>query len=134
MCLLSIALNKLCGRKTITALTFLISGLTMIIMTVLLLGHWTKILFGVIIIGFIDIAFITLHIFTFELFPTPLRNMAFGLGLAGSIMAAMTTSFIAGLTPEWIAALTSAILPFIASGVCLLLPETKGKHVKDTVN
>lgn len=78
--------------------------------------------------------FAVLYVYTSELFPTPLRNMSYGLSSMGSKLGAMVAPFIAVLSPHWVPSVIFAVVPFIAAVFCTMLPETKGKTLKDYVD
>lgn len=59
--------------------------------------------------------------------------MGFSISAAGSKLGATLAPFVASLRPRWAASLVFATLPMIAALVCLLLPETKGQRLRDTV-
>lgn len=45
----------------------------------------------------------------------------------------MLAPFVANLQSRWISSLIFTALPFIAAVICLLLPETKERKLRDTV-
>lgn len=62
-----------------------------------------------------------------------MRNMGFSISAAGSKLGATVAPFVATLKPQWIASIIFATLPIIAAVICVLLPETKGKKLSDTI-
>lgn len=96
-------------------------------------GHTGCTVLGV--VGFASTCTIygVLCVYASELFPTPLRTMAFGVSVAGTKIGAMVAPFIATMTPYWIPSLVFAILPLIASAFCIMLPETKGQLLFDMI-
>ncbi|XP_072939670.1 solute carrier family 22 member 3-like [Epargyreus clarus] len=133
LCPVGIVLNKSFGRKISTIGTTCVIGSAMIILIFIPEGHWVGTMLGVIGFANANIAFAISYIYVSELLPTPLRNMGYGMSSGGAKIGAMIAPFIANLTPRWMPSLLFGIAPFIAALCCLLLPETKGQNLKDTL-
>ncbi|KAJ8733083.1 hypothetical protein PYW08_001381 [Mythimna loreyi] len=132
-CPLAMMLNKTFGRKASIVGTFFVIGVTMIILMFVPPGHTGCTILGIIGFAATCTTFGVLCVYVSELFPTPLRTMAYGLSSAGAKIGAMVAPFIATIDPHWIPSLIFAVLPFIASVFCVLLPETKGRQLQDTM-
>ncbi|XP_075972072.1 solute carrier family 22 member 13-like isoform X2 [Anticarsia gemmatalis] len=132
-CPLAMILNKSFGRKVSIVGTFSIIGITMTILVFVPPGHTGCTILGIIGFAATCTTFGVLCVYVSELFPTPLRTMAFGLSSAGAKIGAMVAPFIATINPHWIPSVVFAVLPFVASIFCVLLPETKGKKLPDMI-
>lgn len=83
----------------------------------------------------IAISFPTVYIYSGELFPTALRNIGVGTSSMTARIGSMVAPFVAGLTE------THVVLPpiifgsvaLIGAALCLVLPETLGCKLPDTV-
>lgn len=126
-------LNKKFGRKLSIIGTLTIIGITMTILMFVPRGHLGCTILGIIGFAATCTVFGILCVYVSELFPTPLRTMAYGLTSAGAKIGAMVAPFIATINPHWIPSMIFAILPFSASMFCVILPETKGRNLLDTM-
>lgn len=124
-------LNKVLGRKSSTIGTLGITGLTMFLLIFVPLDHWSATALGVAGMSASSMTFNVIYVYTSELYPTEIRNMAFGLGTAGAKVGAIVAPFVATLSPHWIPSIIFATLPVIAACICFVLPETKGKKLQD---
>ncbi|KAI5638690.1 sugar transporter domain-containing protein [Phthorimaea operculella] len=131
--LLSIYLNKVFGRRILLIAVFFVNSIAMGILSFLPKGHVIAIITGAVSLSSIIVAFAVTYIYIAELYPTPLRSTALGVADSGVKVGAMVTPFIISLSPEWVPAMILSVLPLVAIGVCILLPETKGRHLKDTM-
>ncbi|KAJ8733088.1 hypothetical protein PYW08_001386 [Mythimna loreyi] len=122
------------GRRASTIGSLVIIGVAMVVLLMIPRGLWVSALLGVIgvLAAFVD--FCIIYLYAVELYPTPLRNMGFSLSSSSSKFGAMIAPFVANIHPRWISSLIFAVLPFIAAVICLLLPETKGRKLRDTVD
>ncbi|XP_046963293.1 organic cation transporter protein-like [Vanessa cardui] len=134
LCPVEIAINKMFSRKISIYGTLLVTGFTMVILIFTPNGHWATTLFGVIGFSASSITFVVLYVYTAELYPTPLRSMAYGMTSAAAKMGAMVAPFIANIRPVWIPSSVFAVLSLTAVLTCFILPETKGRNLKDVVD
>ena len=125
---------KVYGRRVATMGSSISTGLTMIILLFIPSGTWISTIFGIIGVLSSFVNFCAVYLYVVELYPTPIRNMGFSLSSSSSKIGAMVAPFLATLQPRWVASLIFAVLPFIAAVICLLLPETKGRKLRDTVD
>lgn len=109
------------------------TGLCMIILTFTTKGHITTTIVGIIGMSGATVSFAVIYVYVSELFPTPIRNMAYGMSSAGAKVGAMVAPFIANASPQWIPSVIFAIFPIAAGISCLALPETKGQGLKDSI-
>ncbi|KAF9799070.1 hypothetical protein SFRURICE_008580, partial [Spodoptera frugiperda] len=126
-CPLAMMMNKTFGRRISTVVTLSVIGITMTILIFVPPGHTGCTILGIIGFAATCTTFGVLCVYVSELFPTPLRTMAYGLSSAGAKIGAMVAPFVATINPHWIPSLIFAVLPFIASMFCVILPETKGR-------
>lgn len=131
---IAILFNKIFGRKPSIIGSLLVTCCSMFALMFLDHDSWLGITTGVISFSATCTTFAVLYVYTSELFPTPLRNMAYGFSSMGSKVGAMVAPFIAVLSPHWVPSLIFVIVPFIASMFCFMLPETKGKTLRDSVD
>lgn len=131
---LATVITKVYGRKASTIGTLIITGVTMIILFLLPGGTWLSTICGIIGVLSSFVNFCVIYLYVVEFYPTPIRNMGFSLSSSSSKLGAMLAPFVANLQPLWIPSLIFAVLPFIAAVICLLLPETKGRKLRDTVD
>uniref|UniRef100_A0A2A4J566 Major facilitator superfamily (MFS) profile domain-containing protein n=1 Tax=Heliothis virescens TaxID=7102 RepID=A0A2A4J566_HELVI len=130
-CPLAMMLNKTFGRRASTVATLTLIGITMAILMFVPPGHTGCTILGIIGFAATCTTFGVLCVYVSELFPTPLRTMAYGLSSGGAKIGAMVAPFIATINPHWIPSMIFAVLPFIASLFGVLLPETKGRQLQD---
>lgn len=131
---LTTVIAKVYGRKAATMGSFITIGVMMIILLCLQSGTWVSSLFGIIGVLAAFVNFCAVYLYVIELYPTSIRNMGFSLSSSSSKIGAMLAPFLATLQPRWVPSLIFAVLPFIAAVICLLLPETKGRKLRDTVD
>ncbi|XP_063360690.1 organic cation transporter protein-like [Cydia amplana] len=124
-------LNKVYGRKATIISNLSITGLTMFLLIFASPDHWAALTLGIVGLWAVTITFNILYVYVSELFPTPLRNMGYGVSSSGAKIGAMVAPFIANLSPHWIPSLIFSVLSFLGAGVCCALPETKGRALED---
>ncbi|XP_052740651.1 solute carrier family 22 member 13 [Bicyclus anynana] len=134
LCAVQVAMTRLFKRKTAIASAFLITGVTMTGLIFTPNGHWSTTLLGVVGFSASSATYAVTYLYQAELFPTPLRNMSFGIVCAAGMVGAMIAPFIANMSPVWVPSLIFSLMSIVAVGFCLLLPETKGKNLKDTID
>lgn len=126
-------ITKVFGRRASAIATYIIAGASMVCLVFIPASTWVSTMFGFIGVASAFLNFCVLYIFVTELYPTPMRNMGFSISAAGSKLGATVAPFVATLKPQWIASIIFATLPIIAAVICVLLPETKGKKLSDTI-
>lgn len=132
--LVSFLINKYLGRKIASIGILGIGGIVMILLIFAEDYFWPATILGFVGFSAVTSIFTVTYIYASELFPTPLRNMAFGITSTGAKFGAMVAPFIANLKPQWLPSVVFAGLLFVGALSCLPLPETKGRNLKDTVS
>ncbi|XP_061710720.1 organic cation transporter protein-like [Cydia pomonella] len=133
-CFVATWLNKVFGRKATMISNFGIIGLTMLLLIFTPKDHWSALTLGIIGLWAVNITCNVLYVWVAELFPTPLRNMAYGMGSSGAKVGAMVAPFIANLGPHWMPSLIFSTISFLGVITCYILPETKGKKLEDDLD
>lgn len=82
-----------------------------------------------------SISFPTVYLFAGELFPTVVRNIGIGTASTVARIGSMVAPFVAGLsaTAHWLPPIIFGIIPIIGAALVLLLPETKGAPLPETI-
>lgn len=82
-----------------------------------------------------SISFATVYLYAGELFPTVVRNSGVGLSSTVARIGSMVAPFVATLshTSAWLPPLAFGIVPLIGAGLCMLLPDTRGRKLPDTL-
>ncbi|XP_054263783.1 organic cation transporter protein-like isoform X2 [Macrosteles quadrilineatus] len=125
------------GRKSTAALLFLLSGLALI--SILLIPQENKLLILVVaLLGrFADSAvFAVIILHTSELFPTSNRNTAIGTSLAVSQLGSISAPYVVDILGKYVWYMPSTLcggLALCSVLLTLVLPETRGKPLMDTV-
>lgn len=126
------------GRRQSGALLYTIGGIcllsilaisrdnTVAVMIVALTGRFAlSAVYGIIIL------------YTSELFPTVVRNSAVGTSSVMAHVGTITAPYVAdlvGQTVWWAPSTLCGLLAVIAGVFCLVLPETRGRSLADTVD
>ncbi|XP_028171107.1 solute carrier family 22 member 3-like [Ostrinia furnacalis] len=131
---LALPANRYFKRRMSLFTAFITVGIFMLILIFVPYAHWgcgvltcTGLVFAIMIICIA-------YVHSSEVYPTPLRNMGIGVCCGGAKVGAMIAPFIANAHPHWIAETILTVIPFVGALLSLLLPETKGKEIKDTVD
>ncbi|XP_049869847.1 solute carrier family 22 member 16-like isoform X1 [Pectinophora gossypiella] len=132
--ILAVVSNNISTRKTLIVILLFTTSLSMASATILPEDYWITAICSTIGWSATIILLAVLFMYTVELYPTSLRNMAVGLGTSGLLLGALVTSSIAGVTPPWVAPFISTALSSLAAFFCVFLPETKGYVLKNTVD
>ncbi|KAL0882692.1 hypothetical protein ABMA27_001115 [Loxostege sticticalis] len=132
--ILGTPLNKYARRKVSLFCTLVIVAIMMTVLIFIPDGNWGCAATTGIAVIFTSGFFGVYYIFVNELYPTPLRSMGVGMGCGGAKVGAMVAPFIANMRTHWMSSTILAVVPFVGAALCLLLPETKGKKMKDTVD
>ncbi|CAH0731288.1 unnamed protein product, partial [Brenthis ino] len=134
--LFSIWLLRHFGRKT-AVITFLtIGGLCVLTLGLVPDKFWITLTLGCIGVSCASVVATCIYIYTSELFPTVVRNM--GMGACSTFMrvGSMVAPFVSDLsvTIPWLPTIIFGAAPVAAALVCVLLPETKGTALPDSIN
>ncbi|XP_052750899.1 organic cation transporter protein-like [Galleria mellonella] len=134
--LMSIWLIKILGRKKTMTSVFILGGAFIIALGFVPKIYWLTLLLGSLGVSCAGAAATTLYVYTTELFPTVVRNM--GMGACSTFMriGSMFAPFVSNLsiTTPWLPTVIFGISSICAGLIVLLLPETKGKVLPDTID
>ncbi|KAK2140708.1 hypothetical protein LSH36_1273g00023, partial [Paralvinella palmiformis] len=86
--------------------------------------------------GAITFAFSSIYLYTSELFPTPMRQLAVGSSSMFARIGSMASPYLGStLEDVWLPmpSVIFGVLSALAGSLVLLLPETKGQKLPDTV-
>lgn len=133
--LISIYANKVLGRKY-TLITFnCVAGLSCLLIMAVPHSGVSHLTLGCIGLWGISICFATVYLYAGELFPTVVRNSGVGLSSTMARVGSMVAPFVAtlGHTSAWLPPLVFGIVPLIGSCLCIILPNTRGRKLPDTL-
>lgn len=82
------------------------------------------------------VAFIVVYLYASELFPTVVRNVAMGICSMLARIGSMVAPFVVTLqsTALWLPPVIFGAAPLLAAVLCLLMPETKGCDLMNTIS
>ncbi|XP_049840116.1 organic cation transporter protein isoform X3 [Schistocerca gregaria] len=136
--LIPIPLLRVMGRRSTSSLLFFISGVALLLVLPVpedLPGlRMAVAMVGRLCIGAV---YSVVILYTSELFPTVVRNTAVGTSATVSHMGATIAPYIVDLLGEkawYIPSTLCAIVSLFAGMLSLLLPETKGKELMDSLD
>ncbi|KAK0180095.1 hypothetical protein PV327_005772 [Microctonus hyperodae] len=129
------AMNKL-GRK----ITLIISNITAGISALLLIttpqnAEWLRLIFACFGIVGMSVSFTTVYLFSGELFPTVVRNIGVGTSSMCARLGSMVAPFVVSLSivKAWLPPALFGIMPLLGAALALLLPETNGCTLPETL-
>ncbi|KAM3958890.1 organic cation transporter protein [Aphomia sociella] len=133
---ISIWLMKKLGRKKTMTSVFILGGVFIIALGAVPKIYWVTLLLSILGVSCAGAAATTLYIYTTELFPTVVRNMGMGACSTSMRIGSMIAPFISNLsmTTPWLPTIVFGSAAICAGLVVLLLPETKGKMLPDTID
>ncbi|XP_072933084.1 organic cation transporter protein-like [Epargyreus clarus] len=133
--LVSIWLIKHFGRKLTTATFFALGGICVVTLGCVPHTFWITLTLGTLGVSCTAIVAASIYIFTSELFPTVVRNMSMGASSTSMRVGSMIAPFISNLslTIPWLPTVIFGVAPIAAGAVCLMLPETKGTTLPDSM-
>ncbi|XP_045769650.1 organic cation transporter protein-like isoform X1 [Maniola jurtina] len=133
--LISIYANRILGRKITLISSNCITGLSCLLIIVVPSSTASHLTLGCIGLWGMSISFATVYLYAGELFPTVVRNSGVGLSSTMARIGSMVAPFVATLahTSAWLPPLAFGIIPLIGSVLCVLLPDTRGKKLPDTL-
>ncbi|XP_028166129.1 organic cation transporter protein-like [Ostrinia furnacalis] len=133
--LLSIWLIKTFGRKATTIAFSCFGGLCIITLGCLPPTFVIRLTLGTLGVSCASIVATTIYIFTSEIYPTVVRNMGMGAASTAMRIGSMIAPFISNVTTvPWLPTIVFGAAPIIAGALCLLLPETKGRVLPDSID
>lgn len=76
-----------------------------------------------------------MYLYAGELFPTVVRNSGVGLASTVARLGSMLAPFVATLahTSYWLPPLAFGIVPLVGAALCIVLPDTRGRKLPDTL-
>ncbi|XP_047515957.1 organic cation transporter protein-like isoform X1 [Pieris napi] len=133
--IISIYANQLLGRKITLMSSNFVTGLSCLLITVVPKSITSHLVLGCAGLWGMSISFATVYLYAGELFPTVVRNSGVGLSSTVARIGSMVAPFIAtlGHRNPWLPPVLFGITPLIGSCLCLLLPDTRGKRLPDTL-
>ncbi|XP_074596551.1 uncharacterized protein LOC141851688 [Brevipalpus obovatus] len=127
------------NRRTLFFVSYVAIALAMF--SVALVGNNTNLIYlrnAILMFGqfFVVITFAMAYVYSSELYPTKIRHLAVGscstAGRVGSMLSPLINQ-LTRLTDIWITMTVFAFLPIIGCLTLLVLPETRGKNIPDTM-
>ncbi|XP_022815571.1 organic cation transporter protein-like isoform X2 [Spodoptera litura] len=133
--LLSIWLIKKFGRRLTASISFIMQGVFILILYFVPKIFAVTLIIGTLGVSCSAIAASTIYIYTSELYPTVLRNMGMGACSTAMRIGSMAAPFISNTstTIPWLPTAIFGTTPVLAGLVALLLPETKGRSLPDSI-
>ncbi|XP_052744316.1 solute carrier family 22 member 6-A [Bicyclus anynana] len=133
--LTSVWLLKHIGRKAAVVTFLALGGLCVLTLGVVPDTFWITLTLGCIGVSCVSIVCTCIYIYTSELFPTVVRNMGMGACSTSMRVGSMIAPFVADLskTAPWMPTVVFGLAPLVGALVCLLLPETKGTALPDSI-
>ena len=133
--LASIWLIKKLGRRLTTTTFFILGGVFAIVLYFVPKIFALTLTLGTLGVSCAAIVASTIYIYTSELYPTVIRNMGMGACSTAMRIGSMMAPFISNtsVTIPWLPTLIFGLSPILAGLVCLLLPETKGRRLPDSI-
>ncbi|XP_023954023.1 organic cation transporter protein [Bicyclus anynana] len=131
----SVMLLKIFGRKKVCITFYTLGGVCVLALGFVPKVFWMTLTLGCIGAICVTITTTSLHIYTSELFPTVVRNMGMGACSTSMRVGSMIAPFVADLskTAPWMPTVVFGLAPLVGALVCLLLPETKGTALPDSI-
>lgn len=133
--LLSIWLIRKFGRRLTVSISFIMQGVFIVILYFVPKIFAVTLTLGTLGVSCSAIAAATIYIYTSELYPTVLRNMGLGACSTAMRIGSMAAPFISNTstTIPWLPTAIFGTTPILAGLVALLLPETKGRSLPDSI-
>ncbi|XP_049885643.1 organic cation transporter protein-like [Pectinophora gossypiella] len=132
---LAIWMVRQLGRKITAMSSLLICGASIVALGVVPQLAWLTQTLAAIGNGFASVAATCIYIYSSELFPTVVRNMGVGVSSTAMRVGSMIAPFVASLssTAYWLPTAIFGVTPILAGLVVVLLPETKGRKLPDSI-
>ncbi|KAI5646031.1 sugar transporter domain-containing protein [Phthorimaea operculella] len=133
--LVSIYANRVLGRKITLISSNCLTGLSCLLIIIVPHSGASHLTLGCIGLWGMSVSFATVYLYAGELFPTVVRNSGVGLSSTVARTGSMVAPFVATLshTSPWLPPLAFGIVPLIGAGLCIILPDTRGKNLPDTL-
>ncbi|XP_026318853.1 organic cation transporter protein-like isoform X2 [Hyposmocoma kahamanoa] len=133
--LISIYANRVLGRKITLISSNCVTGFSCLLIIVIPHSGVSHLTLGCIGLWGMSISFATVYLYAGELFPTIVRNSGVGLSSTVARIGSMVAPFVAtlGQSTPWLPPLAFGIIPLVGAGLCIILPDTRGKKLPDTL-
>ncbi|OXU19035.1 hypothetical protein TSAR_011958 [Trichomalopsis sarcophagae] len=97
--------------------------------------EWLRLIFACFGIVGMSVSFTTVYLYSGELFPTVIRNIGVGTSSMCARIGSMVAPFVVslGIIQPWLPPVIFGVLPIIGAGLCILLPETAGSELPETL-
>ncbi|XP_025152920.1 organic cation transporter protein [Harpegnathos saltator] len=128
-------MNKF-GRRVTLIYSNLIAGVScLLLIAVLNDSAWVRLLLASFGIVGTSVSFMTAYLFSGELFPTVVRNIGVGASSMFARLGSIVAPFVVSLSSikAWLPLVVFGLSPLIAAALCLLLPETAGCTLPETL-
>lgn len=111
------------------------TGVSCLLITVIPQSGASNLTLGCIGLWGLSISFATVYLYAGELFPTVVRNSGVGLASTVARIGSMAAPFVATLshTSPWLPPLIFGATPLIGAALCIILPDTRGRKLPDTL-
>lgn len=131
----SIYSNRFLGRKLTLVAANVVASLSCLLITMLPNSDASHLTLSCIGLWGMSISFSTVYLYAGELFPTVVRNSGVGLTSTVARVGSMVAPFVATLshTSKLLPPLIFGIVPLIGAALCIILPDTRGKKLPDTL-
>ncbi|XP_011633595.1 organic cation transporter protein-like [Pogonomyrmex barbatus] len=129
------AMNRL-GRRITLICSNSISGIACLFLIIVSNNMaWLRLLLACLGIVGMSVSFTTVYLFSGELFPTVVRNIGVGASSMCARVGSIVAPFVVSLNyiEAWLPPTIFGILPLIGAALCLLLPETAGCTLPETL-
>ncbi|CAB3233014.1 unnamed protein product [Arctia plantaginis] len=133
--LISIWLIKRFGRRLTISIFYILGGVVVIILYFVPKIFAITLTLGTLGVSCAAIVATSIYIYTSELYPTVVRNMGIGASSTSMRIGSMLAPFIADtvVSVPWMPTAIFGVAALVAGLVCLLLPETKGSTLPDSI-
>ncbi|CAK1555147.1 unnamed protein product [Leptosia nina] len=133
--IISIYANQVLGRKYTLISSNCVTGLSCLLILVVPKSEASHLVLGCAGLWGMSISFATVYLYAGELFPTVVRNSGVGLSSTVARIGSMVAPFIAtlGHRSPWLPPILFGITPIVGACLCLILPDTRGKKLPDTL-
>ncbi|XP_072020671.1 organic cation transporter protein-like [Amphiura filiformis] len=123
------------GRRPVLTTSMVIGGFACFI-SIFLPSGAARLTFAMIGKFFVALSFALIYVFSVELFPTPVRSVGMGVSNVACFVGAMLTPILLTLSSVWepLPYFVFGLLEIVAGIAALLLPETLGKNLPDTLD
>ncbi|XP_014473977.1 PREDICTED: organic cation transporter protein-like isoform X2 [Dinoponera quadriceps] len=129
------AMNKLGRRATLICSNSIAGAACLFLIIASNDIAWVRLMLACFGIVGMSVSFTTVYLFSGELFPTVVRNIGVGTSSMCARLGSIVAPFVVSLSDieGWLPPTVFCVLPFIGAALCLLLPETAGCVLPETL-